>query len=92
MFVTLPRDRDSVLAVARLELLVADPQVAEDVPAGATLARDVGVDHGTLHELFSRLEYRYAITVPEHDRRSLATLDDVATYVVSRVGDVWGGR
>ena len=92
MFVTLPRDRDSELEVARLELLVADPQVAEDVPAGATLARDVGVDHGTLHELFSRLEYRYAITVPEHDRRSLATLDDVATYVVSRVGDVWGGR
>ena len=52
----------------------------------------MGVDCSTLHQLFSRLEYRYAITVPEHDRRSLATLDDVASYVVTRVGDVWGGR
>ena len=92
MFVMQPRDRDSVLELARLELLVAAPQVAEDVPAEATLARDVGVDSSTLHHVFSRLEYRYAITVPERDRRSLATLDDMATYVASRVGDVWGGR
>jgi hypothetical protein len=92
MCVTEQRDRESVLAVTRLELLVAAPSVAEDVPADARLARVVAGDAAVLHTLFDRLEYRFGIAVPGDARRSLHTLDDVATYVLDRVHRVWGQR
>ncbi|RYP88377.1 hypothetical protein EKO23_03345 [Nocardioides guangzhouensis] len=90
MCVTQQLDRESVLAVTRLELLVAAPDVAEDVPTDVPLAR--AADSGALHSLFDRLEYRYAISVPADVRRSLRTLDDIAAYVVARAHAVWGGR
>ena len=90
MCVTQQLDRETVLAVTRLELLVAAPDVAEDVPTDAPLARSV--ESGAVHALFDRLEYRYAISVPTDVRRSLHTLDDIAAYVVARAHAVWGGR
>jgi hypothetical protein len=83
-------DRESVLAVTRLELLVAAPSVAEDVPDDARLSGVVAGDTAVLQALFDRLEYRFGIAVPGDARRSLHTLDDVAAYVVNRVHRVWG--
>ena len=63
-------DRSTVLAVARLELLVAAPDVPADAPADAHLVRDLGVDSLGLLEFVARLEYRYGLSRP---RRRLAT-------------------
>jgi acyl carrier protein len=80
-------DRSDVLALARLELIVAAREVPVDAPADAGLVSDLGVDPVTLREFVARLEYRYGISVPESDRRLLGTLDEVASYVVDRTAD-----
>ena len=79
-------DRSTVLAVARLELLVAAPDVPADAPADAHLVRDLGVDSLGLLEFVARLEYRYGLSVPDADWPLLGTLDEVAGYVVDRTG------
>ena len=74
----------SVLAITRLELLVAAPEVPVDVPDDADLSRDLGVDPGTLRAFADRLEYRFGMSVPDADLPLLRTLDDVAQCIVGR--------
>ena len=79
-------DRTAVLAVARLELLVAAPDVPADAASDVHLVRELGVDSLALLEFVARLEYRYGLSVPDADWPLLGTLDEVAAYVVERVG------
>lgn len=79
-------DRTAVLAVARLELLVAAPDVPADAASDVHLVRELGVDSLALLEFVARLEYRYGLSVPDADWPLLGTLEDVAAYVVERVG------
>ncbi|MET1060010.1 MAG: acyl carrier protein [Nocardioides sp.] len=78
-------DRAAVLAITRLELLVAAPDVPADAPFHVHLVRDLGVDSVGLVEFVARLEYRYGLSVPDTDWPLLGTLDEVATYIVDRV-------
>jgi hypothetical protein len=77
-------DAASVLAVARLELLVAAPEVPVDVPADAHLLREVGIDAPTFEAFAARVEYRFGLTVPDAQWPGLGTLAEVASYVVER--------
>ena len=77
-------DAATILAVARLELLVAAPEVPVDVPADAHLLRVVGIDGPTFREFAARVEYRFGLSVPDAQWPGLGTLDEVASYVVER--------
>jgi acyl carrier protein len=77
-------DHAFVVAIARLELLVAAPQVPADAPAHASLLDELAVDARTLREFATRLEYRFGLSVPDEDWPHLRTLDEVAAYVVGR--------
>jgi acyl carrier protein len=76
-------DAASVLAITRLELLVAAPEVPADVPDDAHLVRDLGVDLATLRVFADRLEYRFGMSVPDADLPLLRTLDQVAESIVA---------
>ena len=80
-------DHTSVLAVVCLELLVAAPEVPADVPTDVHLGREVGVDSLALREFVARLEYRFGLSVPDVDRPSLSSLEEVAAYVIDRTID-----
>jgi len=79
-------DPASVLAVTRLELLVAAPEVPVDVPADAHLVREVGIDAPTFEAFATRVEYRFGLSVPDAQWPALGTLAEVAAYVVERAG------
>jgi hypothetical protein len=79
-------DPASVLAVTRLELLVAAPEVPVDVPADAHLFREVGIDAPTFEAFATRVEYRFGLSVPDAQWPGLGTLAEVAAYVVERAG------
>lgn len=77
-------DAASVLAVTRLELLVAAPEVPVDVPADAHLVRELGIDAPTFEAFAARVEYRFGLSVPDTQWPGLGTLAEVAAYVVQR--------
>ena len=76
-------DAASVLAITRLELLVAAPEVPADVPDDAPLVRDRGLDLATRRVFADRLEYRFGMSVPDADLPLLRTLDQVAESIVA---------
>ncbi len=82
--VTTAVDTASVLALARLELLVAAPDVPVDAPGDAHLVRDLRVDTPTLRVFADRLQYRFGMSVPDADLPLLRTLDEVARCIVVR--------
>lgn len=75
-----------VLAALREELALVAPELGADPPAGADLKLDLAVDSLSVLELVARIEYRYALSVPDDDWPLLGSLDAIASYVVA------GGR
>ena len=78
----------SVLAITRIELLAAAPDVPVDVAPDADLVRDLGVDLATLRVFADRIEYRFGMAVPDGELTRLRSLDHVAERIVRRAADV----
>lgn len=77
------RAYDDVLRNLRAELGLVAPEVGPDVPAGASLKHDLGVDSLSVLELVARIEFRFGLSVPDEDWPLLGSLDAIASYVVA---------
>jgi acyl carrier protein len=79
-----PTSRTAVLERIRAELAVAAPDVAADAPTDADLRYDLNIDSLALVELIARLEYEYAVVVPDEDWQRLSSLDAITDYLLER--------
>lgn len=79
--------RAELLAVLLGELHAVNGEISAELPTDQALGEELGIDSLDILEFVARIEYRYRVLVPDDDLEGLRTLDDVAGYMLGRLGD-----
>lgn len=77
--------RDAVLATLRAQLVIVRAATPADLAADVSLKDDLQMDSLDIVEFVARVEEHYRVSVPDNDWQRLATLGDIAEFVMARL-------
>lgn len=78
-------DRDTVKTQVKQILADQLDLDMEEIKERALLTDDLGIDSFSSIEIIYDLEDKFGIEIPEKDLADVKTVDDIVTYIISRL-------